>query len=87
MTDQISKDNRDAEVILKTCEDGDALAQRNQRMLDLPRDVAAALGRETLGILASGGYVAPSGRRVDLTNALARALAGKVSLPPDAPLP
>ena len=87
MTDQISKGNRDAEVIVKTCEDGDALAQRNQRMLDLPRDVAAALGRETLGILASGGYAAPSGRRVDLTNALARALAGKVSLPPDAPLP
>src|SRR4051812_26631408 len=36
----------------------------------------ARQGREAVAIIAEGGYVAPSGRRVDLRTSIAQAVAG-----------
>lgn len=49
--------------------------------LDLPRDVGARQGRETDAIVARGTYVAPSGREIDLRDAIARAVASREDYP------
>lgn len=49
----------------------------------MERDVAARLGREAVAIVDDGGYVAPSGKRVDLRADVARAVAGTVTFPPE----
>lgn len=51
------------------------------------RERAAAIGRQTQGILDAGHYTAPSGQRVDLAPLLRAAKAGTVSYPPEATLP
>ena len=48
---------------------------------------AARLGAETLEILRSGFYAAPSGRRVVIADDLRAAVVGTVAYPPDAALP
>ena len=50
------------------------------------RSRAAELGQEVVRILEAGGYAAPSGHRVDLADAVRRAVAGTESYPPDRPL-
>jgi hypothetical protein len=43
-------------------------------MSQMPRDVAARLGHETLAILLAGGYVSPGSVRVDITSQIDRAV-------------
>lgn len=52
-------------------------------MTQMPRDIAARLGHETLAILEAGAYRTPSGRRVDLQVAMATAIEGTVEYPPE----
>jgi uncharacterized protein (TIGR02452 family) len=49
----------------------------------MPRDRAAALGRETLELLRAGGYTTPSGRLVDLCASLEASARGTVEYPPE----
>lgn len=51
------------------------------------RAEAARRGAELAALVADGGYVAPSGARVDLAAALAAARAGTVSYPPERAVP
>ena len=53
----------------------------------MPLHIAAALGRETVDLIRSGGYVAPSGRKVDLRSSLEAARHGTVEYPPEKLLP
>ena len=53
----------------------------------MPLHIAAALGRETVDLVRSGGYVAPSGRKVDLRSLLEAARHGTVEYPPEKLLP
>lgn len=59
----------------------DILATR--RLLDIPRDLAAHLGREAVEVNRRGDYVSPSGRTVSIAHALAHARAATVEYPPD----
>jgi uncharacterized protein (TIGR02452 family) len=47
------------------------------------RSEAARQGREAVAIVEAGGYVAPSGARVDLGSAIARAVASSRDYPPE----
>jgi uncharacterized protein (TIGR02452 family) len=58
-----------------------------RQLLRIPREAATALGHEAVAAIRSGTYVAGSGRTVDWAELVADALAAKVSIPPDAPLP
>src|SRR5688572_2140997 len=49
----------------------------------MPRGVAERLGRETIQILRSGSYRAPSGRTVDLGTLLEAAVQATVEYPPE----
>src|SRR4051812_1757081 len=51
--------------------------------MQIDRDVAAKLGRETVAMLRAGGYTAPSGRYVDLKEALDACIAGTVEYRPE----
>src|SRR3954471_4952591 len=53
----------------------------------MDRDVARKVGRETLSILRSGSYVAPSGHHVEIGRMLDAARLGTVEYPPELPLP
>lgn len=67
--------------------DSAAMAAARRQELDIPRDVAASLGRSAVEAAHRGYYVTPTGRRVDWRDAVQAACARKVSIPPDAPLP
>jgi uncharacterized protein (TIGR02452 family) len=54
---------------------------------EVSRQDAAAMGAEAVEICRAGGYRAPSGARVEIGEALARARAGTTSWPPDAEVP
>ena len=72
---------------VEACRDSDALAAERRRELNLPTDEAAALGRSALTAILEGRYPGPDERAVDWQAAVAAAVAGKVSIPPDAALP
>lgn len=55
--------------------------------MHIDRDRAAELGRETLQIVREGAYTAPSGRTVDLRDAIARARANTQTYPPERETP
>ena len=61
-------------------------ARVRREELRSPRDVAEELGRSTVDAIRTGGYE-HEGRTVDWSDAVARAVESKRSLPPDAPLP
>lgn len=67
--------------------DSPALAAANRAALDVPRDTAAAFGHSAVAIAAAGSYRNPAGESVEIREAVATAIAAKISLPPDAPLP
>lgn len=56
-------------------------------MSAIDRGQAKRMGEEAVEIIRAGGYTAPDGREVHIADALAEAVAGTVSYPPDAPLP
>lgn len=53
-----------------------------REQLDIPKDFAQALGRETLRILLEKGYKAPSGLRVDLSESIERARQSTITYTP-----
>lgn len=69
------------------CLDSDALAAARRAELDIPRRVAAALGRSAVEAAESGYYLNRHGQQVDWHRAVAAACQAKRSIPPNAPLP
>jgi len=55
--------------------------------LQMSRELAAQYGRQAVEILRVGHYVAPSGRRIEITGLLERSVRGTVSYPPTSTLP
>jgi uncharacterized protein (TIGR02452 family) len=69
------------------CLDSDELADSRRRELDIPRHVAAALGKSALGAGLNGYYVNGSAAKVDWSHHVQAACSAKISVPPDASLP
>jgi hypothetical protein len=69
------------------CLDSVEMAASRRQELDIPRDVAAALGRSAVEAAKRGHYVYGTDRRVDWSSDVQTACTAKVSVPPDAPLP
>ena len=69
------------------CLDSVQMAASRRRELDIPRDVAAALGRSAVNAAHNGRYVTKAGQEVVWRNAVDAACAAKRSIAPDAPLP
>lgn len=67
--------------------DGDAAAREVRRALDLPREEAAALGFSALHASREGRYPNVRGESVEIRPWVEAAVAARLSLPPDAPLP
>ena len=87
ITRRIINMNNQINIEVRPALDSEAIAQRNRQSLEMPRYTAAALGNETVAILQAGYYTGPSGERQSLQEALQKAIAAKVSIPPDTPLP
>lgn len=68
------------------CLDSAELAAIRQQELDMPRDVAAALGRSAVEAAAKGYYVYGT-TSVNWSDYVQAACNAKVSIPPNAPLP
>jgi uncharacterized protein (TIGR02452 family) len=62
------------------------MAEARRRELDIPRNIAAALGRSAVEAASIGFYFNAAGEKVDLGPLVVRAVAEKRSIPPDAPL-
>jgi uncharacterized protein (TIGR02452 family) len=62
-------------------------AEMSARLRAIPRQQTAAWGKATLSALQTGTYVDVAGRPVEWRVAVQTAVAAKLSLPPDAPLP
>lgn len=69
------------------CLDSPEMAAARRSGLDIDRQTAAALGWSAVEAAQSGVYRTPAGRTVDWSAAVRDAVAAKISLPPDAPLP
>ena len=76
-----------ARLRIVPCADGDEAAAEVRRALDLPRETASALGFSALHALRDGRYANARGEAVEIKAWVEAAVAAKVSLPPDAPLP
>jgi hypothetical protein len=63
------------------------MAMTRHRELDIPRDVAAELGRSALEAGRTGCYVTETGEQVRWHDAVQTACSAKVSVAPDAILP
>jgi len=68
------------------CLDSDQMAASRRQELDIPRDVAAALGRSAVKAARDGFYVTRDGQEVVWREAVKAASAAKVSIAPDAAL-
>src|SRR5689334_2518011 len=62
------------------------MAAVRRRELDIPRDVAAALGRSAVEAAVSGFYFNKAGEKVDLARFVNAACCAKQSIALDAPL-
>ena len=71
---------------LLPCLDSAEMAATRRRELDLPRDVAAELGRSAVAAITDGYYFDRTDRRVDWSREVQAARDAKVSIRPDAPL-
>jgi uncharacterized protein (TIGR02452 family) len=69
------------------CVDSDQMAAARRQELDIPTDIAAALGRSAVNASRSGRYVTKAGEEVVWRDAVNAASAAKQSVPPDAALP
>ncbi|MGH7844721.1 MAG: TIGR02452 family protein [Candidatus Binatia bacterium] len=63
------------------------MATARRRELNIPRDVAAQLGRSAVEAAVNGYYFTKTGEKVDWSHLVDAACAAKRSVPPDAPLP
>ena len=69
------------------CLDSEEMAVARRRELDIPRAVAAALGRSAVEASVSGYYFNKAGEKVEWRDLVDVACAAKRSIPPEAPLP
>jgi uncharacterized protein (TIGR02452 family) len=67
--------------------DSAVVAAANGRNLAIPGEVAQRMAAETVTACDAGTYIAASGTRVDIADAVASAIRSKTSIPPDAALP
>ncbi len=67
--------------------DSEEMALSRRKELQIPRDVAAALGRTAVEAAERGFYVCGDGTRVDWDRQVQAARAAKISIPPNAGLP
>ena len=74
-------------LVYLPCLDSAAHAARCRVSLAIPREHAKELGLTAVVAAASGYYLNARGERVDWSQAVARAVAAKVSIPPEAALP
>ena len=69
------------------CLDSGEMGASRRHELDIPREVAVALGRSAVIAARDGRYVTKAGEEVVWRDAVQAACAGKRSIPPNAPLP
>ena len=69
------------------CLDSNEMAAARRRELDIPRHVAAAVGRSAVEAARTGRYVTEDGREVDWKDAVQAAVRAKRSIPPEFSLP
>jgi uncharacterized protein (TIGR02452 family) len=74
-------------LVYLPCLDSAAQATRCRASLAIPRERAKELGLTAVMAAASGYYLNARGEHVDWSQAVARAIAAKISLPPEAALP
>lgn len=79
--------NATSPLIYLPCLDSPARAALCRDSLAIPRERAKALGLAAVAAAEAGYYHNAHGQRVDWGQAVAEAVAAKVSLPPDAALP
>src|SRR5262245_4078790 len=78
---------RENGLFILSCLDSAEMAAGRQRELDIPRDVAAALGRSAVEAAREGFYVTKAGQQIVWRDAVRAACAAKRSIDPDATLP
>ena len=69
------------------CVDSAKIGELRRQELDLPRTIAAELGRSAVEAAREGYYYSKSGEQVDWSLAVQAACAAKISIPPEAILP
>lgn len=67
--------------------DSERIAYTNRNALALTRDRAFLLGEEAVNIIVRGTYSTPSGKKVSVADAVARAVSETQTIPPTATLP
>jgi uncharacterized protein (TIGR02452 family) len=72
--------------ILRCLDSAEMSASRRQE-LDIPQNVAAALGRSAVEATANGYYVYGAGKKVDWSRYVQDSCSAKISIPPNAALP
>ncbi|PWT79986.1 MAG: TIGR02452 family protein, partial [Acidobacteria bacterium] len=72
---------------LLPCLDSEQMAASRRRELNIPSDLAAALGRSAVEAAREGFYVTKAGEKVVWRDAVQAACAAKLSIDPDATLP
>ncbi len=70
-----------------SCLDSMELAESHRLQLDIARTIAAALGRSAVQAAERGYYISQTGTKVDWSSDVQTAISGKISIPPNAPLP
>ncbi|WP_372720616.1 TIGR02452 family protein [Novipirellula sp.] len=68
------------------CVDSDELARKNRNVLEIRHEIAESLGRSALDAIDDGQYLTDHGV-VDWSEQIKKAVAAKVSIPPNMPLP
>jgi len=69
------------------CLDSEEMAAARRQELNIPRDVAAALGRSAVAAARNGFYGTKNGQEIVWRDAVQAACAAKRSIAPDTPLP
>ncbi|MFN8487074.1 MAG: TIGR02452 family protein [Caldilineaceae bacterium] len=76
-----------SQLHLLPCLDSEQMAADRQRELNIPREVAAELGRSAVEAARQGYYLTKANQKVVWRAAVQAACAAKLSIPPDAVLP
>lgn len=74
-------------IKILACLDSDEMSTSRRRELDIPRNVAAALGRSAVDAATRGYYACGANPKVDWSRSVQAACSAKVSIPPNATLP
>ena len=76
-----------SELHILPCLDSEQMAVSRRQELNIPRDIAAALGRSAVEAAREGFYVTKAGQKVVWRDAVQAACAAKLSIDSDATLP